>query len=58
MENDIALMVSGYLAVRLGIVALVACAIYSVLKPAPKTVPIRSQSHFARERVAATQSRR
>ena len=56
MENDIALMASGYVAIRFGLLALFAYIIYRVLKPSPKAAPIRSQSYFASERSAATRS--
>ena len=54
MENDIALMASGYLLARIGILAAFAYLIYRVLRPAPKKVRIQSQSEYARERYNAT----
>lgn len=58
MENDIALITSGFLALRIGIMALFAYAIYRVLRPSPRTVPIETQSHFATERYRAVRPRR
>ena len=54
MENDIALMASGYLLARIGILAAFAYLIYRVLRPEPKKVRIQSQSEYARERYNAT----
>lgn len=58
MENDIALMTSGFLALRIGIMALFAYAIYRVMRPSPRAARIKSQSRFARERLSATRSQR
>ena len=58
VESDIALVASGYVALRVGVLALFAYAIYRVVRPSPKSVPIASQSRFARERANATRSRR
>ena len=50
MENDIALMASGYVLARIGVLAAFAYLIYRVLRPQPKQARVRSQSSYARER--------
>jgi len=57
MENDIALITSGFLALRIAFIGLFAYAIYRALKSPQKPVAVRSQSRFARERVAATRAK-
>jgi hypothetical protein len=57
MENDIALMTSGYLALRLGILAAIAYGIYRIMKPSQKSAAARSQSRYARERSDVTRPR-
>lgn len=57
MENDIAFITSGFLVFRIVVIGLFAYAIYRVLKNPPKRVPVRSQSRFARERLAANRTR-
>ena len=52
MENDIALMASGYLFARIGVLAAFGYLIYRVLRPAPKRVRVQSQN--ARQRSIAT----
>ena len=54
MENDIALMASGYLLVRLGVLAAFAYLVYRVLRPAPRRARARAQSNYARERYEST----
>lgn len=54
MENDIALMASGYLLLRLGVLAVFAYLVYRVLRPSPKKVRVRAQSNYARERYQST----
>ena len=56
MENDIAMIATGYVALRLGILIAIAYAVYYVLRPAPKSVPIRRHSRYARERARATRT--
>ena len=54
MENDIALMASGYVLARIGVLVAFGYLIYRVLRPAPSRVRIESQSEYARERYDAT----
>jgi len=54
MENDIALMASGYLLVRLGVLAAFAYLVYRVVRPTPKRARVRAQSNYARERYEST----
>lgn len=54
METDIALMASGYLLTRIGVLAAFAYLIYRVLRPAPRKLRIKSQSNYARERLEVT----
>ena len=54
MENDIALMASGYLLARIGALVAFGYLIYRVLRPVPSKVRIRSQSDYARERANVT----
>ena len=58
MENDIALMATGYLFARIGILVAFAYLVYRVLRPAPRKVRIRSESQYARERSIATRYER
>ena len=53
MENDIALMASGYVLARIGLLVAFGYLIYRVLRPAQNRVRIRSQSDYARERYDA-----
>ena len=53
MENDIALMVSGYLLARLGLLAVFGYLIYRVLRPTPSKAPAQTQSNYATERLSA-----
>ncbi len=53
MENDIALMTSGYLLTRLGIVAIFGYLIYRFARPTPSKQRIHSQNHSARARSQA-----
>lgn len=50
MENDIALMASGYVLARIGVLAAFGYMIYRVLRPQPRRARVRSQSDYARER--------
>ena len=50
MENDIALMVSGYVFTRLSILAAVGYIIFRVLQPEPERVPVRAQRDISYER--------
>ena len=50
MENDIALMASGYLLARIGVLVAFGYLFYRVLRPSPSKVRIQSQSEYARER--------
>lgn len=54
MENDIALMASGYLLARLGILAAFGYLIYRALRPAPSKVRVQSRNTYARERYNAS----
>ncbi len=50
MENDIAMIATGYVLARIGIVAAIGYAIYRVMSSKTTRIPIRTQSNFARER--------
>ena len=50
MENEIAMIATGYVLARIGIVAAIGYLIYRVMKSEPIRIPIRTQSNFARER--------
>ena len=54
MEMEIGLIASGYLLVRIGVLAAFAYLIYRVLRPMPKKLRVQSQSQYARERYNAT----
>ena len=54
MENDIALMASGYLLARIGVLAAFGYLIYRVLRRTPRPSPVRIHSNYARERLKAT----
>lgn len=58
MENDIALMASGYLFARIGVLVAFGYLVYRVVRPAPSRVRARSHSHYARERLNATRINR
>ncbi len=51
MENDIALMATGYVFARLGILAAFGYLIYRVLGRKPATTRVRTQSNYATERL-------
>lgn len=53
MENDIALMASGYLLARIGVLVAFGYLIYRVLRPAPSKVRVQSRNVYARERYNA-----
>jgi hypothetical protein len=48
MENDIALMASGYLLARIGVLVAIGYLVYRVLRPAPAKVRINSNREFSR----------
>lgn len=52
MENDIALIASGYVLARIGVIAAFGYLIYRVLRTEPKRVPVRSQGYQTRERAS------
>lgn len=54
METDIALMASGYLLTRLGVLAAFGYLTYRVLRPKPAKARVRSQGNYAQERFNAT----
>ena len=54
MENDIALMASGYLLARIGMLLAFGYLIYRVLRRTPSRVRIQARSQYARERANAT----
>ena len=58
METNIALMASGYLLARIGVLIAFGYLIYRVLRPTPSRVRVESQSNYARERFEATRSDR
>ena len=58
MENDIALMASGYLLARIGVLIAFGFLVYRVLRPAPSRVRVESRSNYARERYEATRRAR
>ena len=51
MENDIALMTTGYLLTRLGLLALIGYAFYRVLRRQPAPVKVSDQSRYAIDRL-------
>lgn len=58
MENDIALMASGYLLLRLGILVAFGYLVYRALRRSPKKVYVESQSDYANQRLRATRRER
>ena len=54
MESNIALMASGYLLARIGVLVAFGFLIYRVLRPTPSKARIQSQSEYARERYYVT----
>ena len=54
MENEIALIASGYVLTRIGLLAAFGYLVYRVLRPAPVEVRIKTQSEYAQERFDAT----
>jgi hypothetical protein len=46
MENDIALMATGYLLTRIGVLAVVGYLVYRVLRPEPAKVRIKPNRDF------------
>lgn len=54
MENDIALMASGYLLARIGVLVAFGYLIYRVLRGSQRRAPVRIQSNYANERLHAT----
>ena len=54
METNIALMASGYLLARIGVLIAFGYLVYRVLRTAPSRVRVESQSNYARERYEAT----
>ena len=58
MENDIELMVSGYLAARLLVIAAVGYGVYRLLRHTPATVRIQAKNDPARQRILASRGKR
>ncbi|UCH39120.1 MAG: hypothetical protein JSU67_13255 [Gammaproteobacteria bacterium] len=58
MENDIALMATGYLLARIGVLLAFGYLIYRVLRPTSRRVRVQAQSQYARERSNATRLNR
>ena len=56
METEIALMAAGYGLARLGLLALVAYAVYRALTATPNRVPVRAQARYTEERLQATRN--
>jgi len=54
MENDIALMASGYLLTRIGVLVAFGYLVYRVLRPAPAKVRINSNRDFSRAGAGVT----
>jgi len=54
METNIALMASGYLLARIGVLIAFGYLVYRVLRPAPSRVRVEAQSKHARELYEAT----
>lgn len=54
METNIALMASGYLLARIGVLVAFGYLVYRVLRPTPSRVRVEAQSNYARERYEAT----
>ena len=51
MENDIAFIATGYVLARIGILVTFAYLIYRVLSRKPSRVRVKSQRHYAIERL-------
>ena len=58
METNIALMASGYLLARIGVLIAFGYLVYRVLRPAPSKVRVEARSNYARERFEATRLNR
>lgn len=58
METDIAMIATGYVLARIGLVAAIGYAIYRVMRTDPARVLTRSQSNFATERFNSTRIER
>lgn len=53
MDTNIALIASGYLLTRIGVLIAFGYIIYRVLRPSPSTARVESQRNYARERYEA-----
>lgn len=54
MDTNIALIASGYLLTRIGVLIAFGYIIYRVLRPSPRTARVELRSNYARERYEAT----
>lgn len=54
MDTNIALIASGYVLTRIGVLIAFGYIIYRVLRPTPSTVRVEIRSSYARERFEAT----
>ena len=54
MDTNIALMATGYLLTRIGVLIAFGYIVYRVLRPSPSTARVESRSNYARERYEAT----
>ena len=54
METDIAMIATGYVLARIGIIAAIGYVIYRIVSREPARVSLRSQSYYARERFNST----
>jgi|GEM_PF-7119286 len=57
MENEIALIATGYVLARIAALAAFGYLIYRLLRSAPSKEPVRSRSRHAKERLGATRPR-
>ena len=54
MDTNIALMATGYLLTRIGVLIAFGYIIYRVLRPSPSMARVEMRSNYARERYQAT----
>ena len=54
METDIAMIATGYVLARIGIIAAFGYLIYRVMRFGSAKVPVKTQSNYARERLASS----
>ena len=54
METDIAMIATGYVLARIGIIAAIGYLFYRVMRSELAKIPLQSQSNYARERFEST----